>query len=117
MRVNGPYTLGLQTRNDQAAAAVELLKQTLNKFMEEGPSTEELQAAKQNITGNFPLRIASNSRITEYLAVIGFYDLPLDYLDQFTKQVEAVTLEQIRDAYKRRVNSDNMITVIVGGST
>ena len=50
----------------------------------------------------------------EYLAVIGFYGLPLDYLDTFTGKVEKVTAEQIRDAFQRRVDLERMVTVQVG---
>ena len=73
------------------------MRQTLQKYVDEGPSEDQLKAAKQNITGGFPLRIASNSKIVEYLAVIGFYDLPLDYLDTFVGKVEAVTAEHVSD--------------------
>jgi len=41
--------------------------------------------------------------------------LPLDYLSTFNANIEAVTTEQIRDAYKRRVKVDDMITITVGG--
>ncbi len=117
MREPGLFQLGLQTKNSQAAEALQVLRETLQRFVEEGPSAEQLHAAKQNITGGFPLRIASNSKIVEYLAVIGFYDLPLDYLDTFTGKVEAVTAEQIRDAFKRRIDPDRMVTVQVGRVT
>lgn len=116
MRRDGPYTLGLQTRNDQRDDALAVLRDTLQKFREEGPTEKELEAAKNNIIGGFPLRVSSNSKISEYLAMIGFYDLPLDYLDRFSERVQAVTVEQIRDAYQRRVHPDHMVTVIVGRS-
>ncbi|MEO8630637.1 MAG: insulinase family protein, partial [Betaproteobacteria bacterium] len=60
-------------------------------------------------------RIDSNQKILNYLAVIGFYGLPIDYLDAFTNRIEAVTLEQIRDAYARRINPQHLVTVVVGG--
>ena len=46
--------------------------------------------------------------------MIGFYGLPLDYLDTFNKKVEAVTIAQIKDAFKRRLDPDKMVTVLVG---
>jgi zinc protease len=91
------------------------LRETLKDFHDKGPTGEELVAAKKNITGGFPLRIDSNSKIVEYLAMIGFYGLPLDYLETFNDRVMAVTREQIRDAYQRRVPLQQMATVIVGG--
>lgn len=113
----GPFIMGLQTKNDQAEQAREVMMQTLRRFIVEGPSETELAAAKSNITGGFPLRIASNSDIVGYLAMIGFYGLPLDYLDRFTGKVEAVTLEQIKDAFARRVDPDRLAIVTVGGGT
>jgi len=92
-----------------------LLRETVRTFHEQGPTEAELVAAKKNITGGFPLRIDSNSKIVEYLAMIGFYDLPLDYLETFNERVMAVTREQIRDAFQRRVPLQHMATVIVGG--
>jgi len=116
MRERGPFMMGLQTKNSQAEQARKVLLQTLARFMERGPSDAELNAAKQNITGGFPLRIASNSKIVEYLAVIGFYNLPLDYLDRFTQRVEAVTAEQIRDAFARRLQPERFVTIVVGST-
>ena len=114
MAQDGPYTLGFQTRNDQRDDALKVLKETLQGFIDEGPTEKELRASKNNIIGGFPTRVASNGKIIEYLAVIGFYDLPLDYLNQFTTQIEKVTVKSIRSAFKRRVHPDRMTTVIVG---
>lgn len=110
----GPFVMGLQTRNDQAAQALDLLRTELRRFVESGPSADELQAAKQNITGGFPLRIDSNAKITEYLAMIGFYRLPLDYLDTFASRINAVTREDVQRAFQR-VHPERLITVVVGG--
>jgi zinc protease len=116
MRARGPYLLGLQTRNQQTTEALEVLHGTLERFIEEGPDTKELVAAKKNITGGFPLRIASNRNIVGNLAMIGFYELPLDWLDTFTDTVNAVSLDQIREAYARRIDPSTMVTVTVGQS-
>lgn len=116
MQVRGPFMMGLQTKNAQAEQARGVLMDALHRFVEQGPSEDELTAAKQNITGGFPLRIASNSKIVEYLAVIGFYSLPLDYLDTFNARVDAVTSAQIRDAFARRLQIEKFATVVVGPS-
>ena len=110
----GPFVAGLQTRADQADTALQVLKNTISDFIDKGPSKKQLIAAKQNITGGFPLRLDSNSKILGYVAMIGFYGLPLDYLDKFNAEVESVTVEQIRDAFQRRVHPDKMVTVMVG---
>ncbi len=110
----GPFIMGLQTGNENTQQALEILDKLLREFIEQGPTAEELSHSKKNITGGFPLRIDSNKDITEYLAVIGFYNLPLDYLSSFNDKVNAVTADMIKDAFKRRIFPDKLITVTVG---
>ena len=117
MEQNGPYLLSLQTRNDQVDESLAVMRETLQDYVDKGPTEKELIASKKNITGGFPLRIASNSSILDYLNMIGFYDLPLDYLEVFNDRVMAVTREQIVDAFQRRVSPDTMATIIVGGDS
>jgi len=112
----GPFQIGLQTRKDQAAEALMVARDTLVRFVAEGPTQQEFEAAKQNIVGGFPLRIDSNAKILEYLSLIGFYRLPPTYLDDFPARIEAVTLAQVNDAWRRRIDPARMITVVVGAS-
>lgn len=115
MSALGPFQIGLQTKTEQADEALKVVRSTLSEFVRKGPTAQELKAARQNIVGGFPLRIDSNQKILQYLAVIGFYKLPLTYLDDFNKQIEKVTVAQIKDAFSRRIDPDKMVTVIVGG--
>lgn len=114
MQVQGPFTMGLQTKNSKTVEALDVLNKTLLGFIEKGPTKEELEHSKKNITGGFPLRVDSNKDITQYLAVIGFYKLPLDYLNTFNDKVNAVTVESIKDAFKRRIHPDKLATITVG---
>ena len=114
MRAAGPFQIGLKTRNDQLDEALKIIREELNKYITNGPHKDELQDSLKNITGGFPLRIDSNKKIAEYLSVIGFYNLPLDYLDAFVGQVNAQTKVKVDDALKRRMHADKMLTVIVG---
>ena len=113
----GQFQIGLQTKRDQADAALGLVRETLDKFIKDGVTEAELKAAKQNIVGGFPMRIDSNGKILDYLSLIGFYHLPLTYLDDFNQNISKVTTAQIKDAFSRRINPNNMVTVVVGGDT
>lgn len=112
----GPFEIGLQTRKEQSEEALALTRKILSDFVADGPTEKELAAAKQNIIGSFPLRIDSNKKIMGYLALIGFYDLPLTYLDDYVKAVERVTVPQIKDAFQRRINPEGMVAVVVGAN-
>ena len=113
----GQFQIGLQTKRDQSDAALGLVRETLSKFIKDGVTESELKAAKQNIVGGFPMRIDSNGKILDYLALIGFYHLPLTYLDDFNQNISKVTTAQIKDAFNRRINPNNMVTVVVGGDS
>lgn len=114
LREDGPFQLGLQTRSDQTQQALDIASKTLADYVQQGPTDKELQASISNITGGFALRIDSNSKLTEYLSMIGFYGMPLDYLDKFVERIRAVNAPAIRDALKRHIDPERMVTVVVG---
>lgn len=110
----GAFTLGLQTRPDQAAEAVQVAREVVRRFVAEGPTEAELQAAKDNLIGGFALRIDSNRKLLDNVANIAWNNLPLDYLDTWTQQVERVTLADIKAVFARKLQPEKMVTVIVG---
>jgi zinc protease len=110
----GAFTVGLQTRPDQAAQAVRVARETVERFVAEGPTEEELRAAKDNLVGGFPLQIDTNRKLLGSVAAIAWNDLPLDYLDTWTTQVEQVTARQVREAMARKLQPQRMVTVTVG---
>ena len=111
----GPFQIGLQTKKEQAEEALARVRVVLGGFLAQGPSAAELQAAKQNLIGGFALRIDSNRKLLGQVALIGYYQLPLSWLDDFTARVEKVSLAEVRAAFARRVRTDNLVTVVVGG--
>ena len=111
----GAFTLGLQTRPDQAAEAVAVSREVVRRFVAEGPTAAELKAAKDFLIGGFALRIDSNGKLLDNLANIAWHGLPLDYLDTWTRHVAQVSAPEIRAAFQRKLQPQRMVTVIVGG--
>lgn len=109
----GPFEIGVQTKRAQSGAAIKLIETLLDEFLKNGPTPKELKAAKQNLVDGQALRVDSNAKILTYLSLIGFYGLPLDYLEQFPRRVEAVTPQQVREAFARHVQPEHLVTVIV----
>lgn len=113
----GPFTIGLQTQRERTNEALAVVRSTVARFLKDGPTEAELAAAKDGLVGGFPLRIDSNRKILENIALIGYYRLPADYLETWSSRVEAVTLESVRAAFARHVSLERMITVVVGAAS
>jgi zinc protease len=110
----GAFTVSLQTRPDQAQEALKVARDVVARFVAEGPTEEELKAAKGFLIGGFPLLIDSNRKLLENVANIAWNNLPLDYLDTWTAHVQAVTAAEVKAAFVRKLHPDRMVTVIVG---
>ncbi len=112
----GAFTVGLQTRPDQASQAVTVAKEVVQEFVRNGPTAAELQAAKSNLMGGFALRIDSNRKLLDNVANMAWNRLPLQYLETWTQQVDRVSQEDVRRAMARVLQPERMVTVVVGGA-
>jgi len=114
MKSNGFFMIRMQTKNDQALEAKNIALQTLKNFRNNAIDTQKLQDGKDNIIGGFALETASNANILTYLSIIGFYELPLDYLSSFTDKIKDISAQDIQNAYERLVDMDKLIILSVG---
>jgi zinc protease len=112
----GAFTVGLQTRPDQTAQAIQVARDVVARFVAEGPTPAELQAAKDNLIGGFPLLIDSNRKLLENVANIAWYELPLNYLDTWISRVERVTIADVKAAFARKLQPQRMVMVTVGAA-
>ena len=112
----GPFVISLATRNEQASLALQTSREVLSRYVTEEPTEAELNQAKANIMGGFPLRYDSNGKLLPYLAVIGQYHLPLSYLQDYPLAVSRLNVAQIRDAWRRRIDPQQLQTVTVGAT-
>jgi zinc protease len=112
----GFFEAGMQTKKDQAKLGLDVMQKTIGQFIADGPTPEELVAAKSNLVNGYPLRLDSNRKLLDNLSGITWNDLPLDTMETWTKQVEAVTLDQIRAAFQKHLDMNRMQIVVVGAS-
>jgi zinc protease len=107
---------GLQTKREETGNALNVVKDTLGKFVETGPTVDETDAAKSNLVGGFSLRIDNNRKILDNVAAVGFYKLPIDYLDTWTSKIQSVTRDQAHAAFRKYVDPKQLVTVVVGNA-
>jgi zinc protease len=113
-KTTGIFVAGLQTKKDQADQALSVMRTTIEQFVKNGPTEQELKAAKDNLINGFPLRIDSNRKLLDNLSSIAWNGLPLDTLDVWTQNVNKVTREDIEKAFQKHLDVERMVTVVVG---
>lgn len=114
MKNIGPFVIGIETKAEQAQESVRLIHKMLKEFHANGPTDKELTHAKEAIINGFPLRIDSNQDILNYLSMINYYDLPINYLNTFTDKISKITKKDILRAFKEEIDVNNLITLVVG---
>ncbi|PCI68455.1 MAG: peptidase M16 [Piscirickettsiaceae bacterium] len=117
MMNRGPFLVGLQTKNANVTEAKSAIKNVLKTFIDDGPTDEELLASKKNISGGFALKLDSNKKLLASVVGIVVSGAPLDYLNSYLQHVKAVTREQIKEAFQRRIDMNKMVMVTVGNAT
>jgi len=104
----------LGTRNEKAGEALTVVKDTMKKFAEEGPSAAELADTKTYLTGSYALRFDSNSKIASQLLAIQQDNLGIDYINRRNDMIDAVTLDQAKAQAKRISEPEKLIVTVVG---
>lgn len=113
---SGTFRVVFQTENRRVEEAIKEVLDTLKDYVEKGPTEEELKLAKNYLTGSFPLRIDTSVKLADYLAFAAFYNLGIDYIERFPKEIESVTLDEVKDVLKRYFDLEKLLMVVVGKS-
>ncbi|HWR78573.1 MAG TPA: pitrilysin family protein [Pseudomonas sp.] len=114
MQARGPFMINLQTRAELSEGTLQLVQDILRQYLAEGPTQQELDNAKRETAGSFPMSTASNADIVGQLGAIGFYDLPLTQLEDFMAQVQAQTVDSVKAALQKHLSAEDLLIVSAG---
>ena len=114
MQVRGPFMINLQTRAELGDGTLKLVQDILRDYLKTGPTQQELDNAKREQAGSFPLSNASNASIVAQLGATGFYDMPLTWMEDFLQQSQALTVEQVKAAMNKHLDADKLVIVTAG---
>lgn len=108
------YAGGAGTANARVAETLKVVRDEWDKLAKDGVTEAELTAAKQYLTGSFPLRFTATERIASILVGMQTEDLGIDYLDKRNSYIEAVSLNDIRRVARKLLHPDDLTVVVVG---
>jgi zinc protease len=113
----GSFQALAQTKNASASRVVKTILSEMNRIRSQAVSDEELRAAKAYITGSFPLKLDTNSKVASYLTYMENYGLGMDYLEKFPQYINAVTKEAVLEVAAKYLHPDRYCLVIVGNQS
>jgi zinc protease len=115
--VTHEYSSGLvistATRSDRSVETLAVIRETVRRMAEAGPTEAELAAAKKYIIGSYPLNnLDSSNAIAATLLSLQEEKLGIDYMDKRSALIEAVTLDQVKAVAKKLLVSEPAILVV-----
>jgi zinc protease len=102
------------TKNERVPEALDVIAAEMARLKEEGPTDDELQKAKDYLTGSYALSFDTSTKIAHQLAQIAFEGLGLDYIARRNALVSAVTQDDLRRAAARTLDDGRMLVVVAG---
>ncbi len=113
-RLAGVFEATAEVRTSVTGDSLKEFFYELYRIRDSKVSVEELQDAKNFLTGVFPIRAETQEGLTSLIVQQKIYDLPDDYLQTYRDNIDAVTIEDVETAAQKYVQPEQMAIVIVG---
>jgi zinc protease len=110
----GPFLIQTAVATDVTARAAEEILSETNGLLRDGPTDDELNAARDYLSGTVPLELQTTEQIADRASEIFVFDLPEDHFEEYRAELRRVTAEQAAAAARRHVRPDDFIWTIVG---
>lgn len=114
LRAGGAFIVSLKTKAETTSEATEATTPVIAEFIAGGVSETELATAKNVITTSYFDTFTTNSKIAGALISQMIYKRPTDYLNNYAKNIRAVTLDDINAAIKKHILPKSNAYVTVG---
>ena len=110
----GPIQIRAGTNPENVDRTITALIEQVKRLHDEGPTNEEMEAAKGYLTGIFPVRLETNAGVAGQLLSAELYGLGLDYIERYPSIVRNITTAQAAAAARKYLNPQNYVLVIAG---
>ena len=110
----GYFTAEAQVRNDVTDSAATEFVNELESISQQSITDEELEKAKQIITGRFARSLEDPQTVARFAINTALYDLPEDFYETYLQRIDALTREEVNQAAQKYINADRVYLVAVG---
>lgn len=112
-KYSGHFQVELQTKNQSATEAIQLVMKNVKRIRESAVSEKELEDAKAYLIGSLPLDIETNKEVAENMALLEFFSLGLDYFDIYPEYIKAVNERDVLSVAQKYLHPENLVLVIL----
>ncbi len=110
----GRFEVEVQTKNESAGSVIDEMLRQIRLIKAEPITDQELQDAKDYLTGSFPRRLETSRKIADFLVAVQYFSLGDDYIDKYKDYIGKVTKEEVLRVARKYLNDENYVLVIVG---
>jgi len=110
----GRFIAFIGTSPENMKLATEGLVNEIARITAEPVTEQELQDAKDYLTGSFVFAFESSSQIARFLVHAQIYGLGFDYVEKYPEYIRAITIEDVSRVAKMYLDSQNYTLVVVG---
>jgi zinc protease len=114
LRQHGYFSVHAAVRNDVVAATLTEIFYEMDRMRSLPVTAEELESARNYLTGVFSLGIATQDGMLAQLSTQYLDRLPEDYLETYREKIRALTADDVLAAARRHFDSANQQIVVVG---
>jgi zinc protease len=102
---------GTATQADRTANALAVIEQEIKRMAAEGPTPEELEAAKSFLKGSYALSLDTSGKIAVQLTQIQIDNLGIDYIQRRGALIDSVTMDDAKRVARRLYGGGMLVTV------
>ncbi len=102
---------GTATRADRTADALAIVEAETKRMAENGPTADELAAAKSFLKGAYALTLDTSPKIAGQLTQIQLDKLGIDYIQRRSALIDAVTIGDAKRVARRLFSGGMLVTV------
>ncbi len=113
----GLFSMNTSTKTETTVAAIDALLEEARNMTALPPTADEVARAKKALLNSFVFTAEDTSDTLRQQLQYAYYDYPSDWMSRYQKGIEAVTVEQVREAAARYIHPDQFAILVVGPST
>ncbi|MBZ5655673.1 MAG: insulinase family protein [Acidobacteriia bacterium] len=110
----GMLRLMVMTKSQSTVESIQALDEELADLPKHPINDEEIKRAKDAILNSFIFRFDSPGKVLQEKMAYEFYGYPLDFLENYQKEIEKVTKEDVARVAAKYIHRDQMAVLVVG---